>query len=109
MSLTESIAADCDKYGQKVKIINGEDVFVTNAFIEPLRYRNKIYIGGEYRALKGTDKYIYTGKTGLFDLKEKSTIIETKGLRYLVIRKETYWVNNSKIYDWAILELLNDK
>ena len=107
MSFAETIANEFDKYGQAVRIINGDDVFVTNAFVEPLRYRNTMYIGGEYRKLKGNDKYLYVGKPG-FPLKEKITIIETNGTRCLVIRKETYWVKNSKIYDWAILKLLKD-
>lgn len=108
MSFAENIANEFDKYGQEVKIINGDDVFITRAFVEPLRYKNKIYIGGSYRALKGLDKYLYTGKPG-FGLKEKETVIETDCARYLVIRTETYCVNDSKIYDWAILKSLKDK
>lgn len=103
MSFAENVAIEFDKYGQEVKIINGDDMHVTRAFIEPLRYHTKIYIGGEYRDLKGTGKYLYIGKPG-FDLKEQTTVIKANGMRYLVIRVETYCVNDSKIYDWAILK-----
>lgn len=106
MSFVENIANEFDRYGQEVKIINGENVNITRAFIEPLRYHTKIYIGGEYRDLKGTDKYLYTGKPGV-NLKENLTVVESSyGDKYRVIRSETYYVNDCKIYDWAILEPL---
>ncbi len=103
MSFAKKVAGEIDRYGQEVKIINGKDVFVTRAFIEPLRYKHKLYVGGEYRDMKGIDKYVYIGKPG-FDLKEQTTVIKADGMRYLVIRVETYCVNDFKIYDWAILE-----
>ena len=50
-------------YGEDITVINDDDTVLTRAFIEPLRYRNKIYIGGGYRTLgmKHSEKYLYIG------------------------------------------------
>lgn len=105
MSLLSSVETSIDKYGVDVKLIDGDVEVRTKAFIEPLRYKNTLYIGGEYRSLKGTNKSLYVGKPA-FDLKEGKTIVDESGIKYLVERAETYTVNGYKIYDWAILKCL---
>ena len=106
MSLVSNIVGTINKYGRDVRLINGDTEILTGAFIEPLRYKNKIYIGGEYRNLKGTDRYLYVGKPKLFKLKEGETLIEESGIKYLVERTESYIVNDEVIYDWAIIKSL---
>ena len=105
MSVLSSVETSIDKYGVDVKLIDGDAEVLTKAFIEPLRYKNTLYIGGEYRNLKGTDRSLYVGKP-TFDLKEGKTIVDESGIKYLVERAETYTVNGYKIYDWAILKCL---
>ena len=105
MSVLSSVETSIDRYGVDVKLIDGDAEVLTKAFIEPLRYKNTLYIGGEYRSLKGTDRSLYVGKP-TFDLKEGKTIVDDSGIKYLVERAETYTVNGYKIYDWAILKCL---
>lgn len=105
MSVLSSVETSIDRYGVDVKLIDGDVEVRTKAFIEPLRYKNTLYIGGEYRSLGGTDRTLYVGKPA-FDLKEGKTIVDESGIKYLVERAETYTVNGYKIYDWAILKCL---
>ena len=46
MSLMSCVDSEILRYGSQVTIISGEERVQTRAFVEPLRYRNKIYIGG---------------------------------------------------------------
>lgn len=105
MSVLSSVETSIDKYGVDVKLIDGDVEVRTKAFIEPLRYKKTLYIGGGYRSLKGTNRSLYVGKPA-FDLKEGKTIVDESGIKYLVERAETYTVNGDKIYHWAILKCL---
>ena len=91
-------------YGEDVTVINDDNKVSTRAFVEPLRYRNKIYIGGEYRTLgmKHSEKYLYVGVPDV-TLVENKTIIKRKDNEYLVKRVERYYVKEQIAYTWAIL------
>ena len=91
--------------GRCIMTINqGGSEINTRAFLEPLRYRNKIYIGGEYRKLGflKREKYLYVGKSD-HRLVENESVIETHGNKYIVKRCETYFVKDTPVYEWAIL------
>ena len=91
-------------YGEDITVINDDDTVLTRAFIEPLHYRNKIYIGGEYRTLgmEHSEKYLYVGIPDI-TLVENKTIIERKDEKYLVKRVERYYVGEQIAYIWGIL------
>lgn len=104
MSLLGCVDREIGRYGSRVTIRqNGEEIS-TRAFVEPLRYRNKIYIGGEYRTLGmlRREKYLYIGKPA-HRLTENSSVIESQGVQYIVKRCETYYVRDTPVYEWAIL------
>lgn len=91
-------------YGEDIAVINDDDTVLTRAFIEPLRYRNKIYIGGGYRTLgvKHSEKYLYVGIPDI-TLVENKTIVKRKNNEYLVKRVERYYVGEQIAYTWGIL------
>ena len=91
-------------YGEDITVINDDDTVLTRAFIEPLRYRNKIYIGGGYRTLgvKHSEKYLYVGIPDI-TLVENKTIVKRKNNEYLVKRVERYYVGEQIAYTWGIL------
>ena len=104
MSLLSCVDREIGRYGSSVTIDQGGDKISTKAFLEPLRYRNKIYIGGEYRTLGflRREKYLYVGKS-VHRLVENESVIETQGNKYIVKRCETYFVKDTPVYEWAIL------
>ena len=104
MSIFNCVGGIIKRYGSNVSISDSESTIKTKAFVEPLRYRNKIYIGGQYHHLgvNRIDKYLYIGPPEL-ELKELSSVIETQSGKYIVKRCETYYVKDYPIYVWAIL------
>lgn len=99
-----SVIKSIQTYGEDIAVINDDDTVSTRAFIEPLRYRNKIYIGGGYRTLgmKYSEKYLYVGIPDI-TLVENKTIVKRKDNEYLVKRVERYYVGEQIAYTWAIL------
>lgn len=104
MSLFNCVDREIGRFGSQVRILQEGDPIDTRAFVEPLRYRNKIYIGGEYRMLgmQRREKYLYVGKSA-HRLTENKSVIESQGAKYLVKRCETYFVKDTPVYEWAIL------
>lgn len=105
MSISDVVSSSIQRYGQDVTIYSGDDAVATRAFIEPLRYRTRLYIGGDYRQL-GTanrNKYLYVGNPN-YPLEEYHSIIESGGIKYRPIRCEEYIVDNKCVYIWAILK-----
>ena len=99
-----SVINSIQTYGENIVVINDNDTIPTRAFVEPLRYRNKIYIGGGYRTLgmKHSKKYLYVGIPDI-PLVENKTIVKRKDEKYLVKRVERYYVKEQVAYTWAIL------
>lgn len=104
MSVMNAIESSIKKFGGSVTISNGSESVSSRAFIEPLRYRNKIYVGGELHTLGSLrrEKYLFIG-TPDSRLSENRTVIEFKGSKYIVKRREVYYVGDSPVYVWAIL------
>ena len=104
MNVMPSVIKSIQTYGEDVTVINDADTVLARAFVEPLRYRNKIYIAGEYRTLgmKHSEKYLYVGIPDI-TLVENKTIVKRKDEKYLVKRVEKYYVKEQVAYTWAIL------
>ena len=99
-----SVIKSIQTYGEDITVINDDNKVSTRAFVEPLRYRNKIYIAGEYRTLgmKYSEKYLYIGIPDI-TLVENKTIVKRKNNEYLVKRVERYYVGEQIAYTWGIL------
>ena len=104
LDVMPSVIKSIQTYGEDVTVINDDDTVLARAFIEPLRYRNKIYIGGGYRTLgvKHSEKYLYVGIPDI-TLVENKTIVKRKNNEYLVKRVERYYVGEQIAYTWGIL------
>ena len=105
MNLFGAVGTAIEKYGALVRIETDGDLTEGKAFVEPLRYRNRIYIGGQYR-LAGMDrkeKYLYVG-TVENALTEDRSVVEANGARYIVKRSELYYAGDVPVYIWAILQ-----
>lgn len=104
MGIISSVVEMIDRYGCSVTISGSGESISTRAFVEPLRYKNKIYVGGRQHPL-GTyhnEKYLYIGKPG-YPLVQDESVIESGGAKYIVKRCETYIVSDVPVYEWAIL------
>ncbi len=104
MSIFNSVGETIKRYGCSVKITDGSKDATVKAFVEPLRYKNRVYVGGEYHYLgyRRTEKYLYVGLPE-YVLAENSSVIEMQKKKYIVKRCETYYVKDCPVYVWAIL------
>jgi hypothetical protein len=104
MGIFNSVAAMINRNGNSVIIHNGDSQIATRAFVEPLRYKNRIYIGGRKHVLGmyNSEKYLFIGKPADSVFEDKS-IVECGGDKFIVKRKEIYRVSNEPVYTWAIM------
>ncbi|MGN0519761.1 MAG: hypothetical protein ACI4LB_03390 [Candidatus Fimenecus sp.] len=81
---------------------------VYRAFLQPLRYKNKMYLEGTYTVL-GKDPnslYLYIGsaKHDVTRLKKNARLTDGDGKRYLIQRAEKVCRGDEPYYFWAILK-----
>ena len=104
MSLIGAVSNSIAKFGGDVEVTQGGSTVKTRAIVEPIRYKNKIYISGEQRSL-GTlirERYLYIGQPDV-PLRANASVIESVGGKYIVKRCETYYIQDRPIYVWAIM------
>lgn len=105
MKISNAVIKSIEQYGDTIQIITDDEKINTKAFIEPLRYRQKLHIGGEYHNLGKGNKYLYVGNP-YYKLTENKTIILHKDNKYLVKKAECYITNDIAMYVWAVLKLI---
>ena len=103
MSLISAVAGSIARLGGEVAITD-DSCRRARAIVEPLRYRNRIYIGGEMHPLgkASREKYLFIGTPDI-SLQQNRSVIESVGGKYIVKRCETYFVRDKAVYVWAIL------
>lgn len=103
-----SIEKMLDKFGNTV-YITGRDGWKSplfKAFIQPLRYKNKLYMTGDITpvGINSNNVYLYIGpaKHDLTKL-DKSYRILDSDKSYLIDRAEKITVKNNTVYIWAVI------
>ncbi len=96
------------KFGREIYLQqdDGWSSEIFHGFIQPLRYKNKMYLDGVYTVI-GFDnqgKYLYIGpaKHDLTAL-ENETFILCDGVKYTVDRAEKVYYGKEPVYIWAII------
>lgn len=97
------------KFGREItlKRYDGWSSPVYHGFIQPLRYKNKIYLDGVYTVI-GFDnqgKYLYIGPAShdLTVFNTQTGYIYADGAKYTIDRAEKVYSGNSPVYVWAII------
>lgn len=96
-------------YGNTV-YISGNDGWKSpffKAFIQPLRYKNKLYQQGSFTPL-GINKnnvYLYIGPVDhdLTNLNSTYRIHDNQNKSYIIDRAEKITVKNNVVYIWAVI------
>lgn len=106
MSLSALINKSIDKWGSTFKISENGQTFTYKGFVQPLRYKNNMYLGG-----KRLDAGFFDGGHYLFITKgdagikaHSRAVIEDVNTKYAVKRAELFTVRDKNIYTWAILK-----
>lgn len=98
-----------EKYGQAAQLTDNQTgkAISYRAIVQPLRYKNKLYLRGTYTELgrNQQDYYLYIGPgdvdiTGVDSNKKTLTV---SGVSYVVDRMEKHYLADWLIYHWAIV------
>ncbi len=109
VSLREKARRMIDRYGSKIVLTDEiNDVTVKGkAIIEPLRYKNKLYLQGRFTEIgrNKEDYYLYIGSPDM-DISAVDGVfvrLECGEKSYLVYRTEEHRIGDENIYNWAII------
>lgn len=86
----------------------GDKKIKVKALLNPLLYKNKLYIGGGYMPDGFFDggHYLYVGLPDVrLDNLPIGSVIFCSGSKYVIKRGEQYFLGGSPIYTWAVLQL----
>lgn len=96
-------------YGQSAKLENITTNRSANfkAFIQALRYKNKLYLRGKFTEIgkNAQDYYLYLGPPEI-DISKVDGInikLKIKDTYYLVYRSEEHYIKDECVYVWAII------
>ncbi len=98
-----------EKYGQDARLIDNQTgQFVDyKAMVQPLRYKNKLYLRGTFTELgrNQQDYYLYMGPgdIDISDVDSGAKTLLVGGVSYVVDRMEKHYLANWLIYHWAII------
>lgn len=108
MSRAAKVKRLIERYGQRVEAVTEDGVSSGSyrAFIQPVRYKNKMYLN-DVESPIGTvseNYYLYIGPADV-QLKENEgrVIIRSDSMRCTAERAESVYLGTEPIYVWAIL------
>lgn len=107
MVKSRRIGGMIERYGRRVQIEENGVLKKTRAIIQPLRYKNKMYVSGSFLPPGFADggHYLYLGNAwARLDLLPADTLIRTDEESYLLKRGEKVLLGDEILYIWAILQ-----
>lgn len=106
MKIADKFNSFLEKAGEETNVVIGETGTRVCALIEPMRYKNKLYLEMPRDILGFTDKecFLYLGPASAdFVGQESDTVIRTEGKAYNVTRADRMIVSGEVQYIWAVL------
>ena len=108
MSVTATLKKYVEKYGTTVSLSSDGKVFGTpyRAFIQPLRYKNKMYLMGVRSKLGWIDQshYLYIGPAE----KDVASLTSAARIRsqnenFYIVKAENVHLGDNIFYNWAVI------
>ncbi len=95
------------RFGQDVRIADDEgwSTEIFRAFVQPIRYKNKMYLEGIYTPAGLSEKgyYLYIGPPSHDLIKLEDAAVFTDELKLKIERAEKVYFQNKVCYIWAVL------
>lgn len=106
MSMHKLIENSINKWGSTFKITENGQTVSCKGFIQPLRYKNNMYLGGKRLDAGFFDggHYLFITKGDVSLMGHSLAIIEDINAKYAIKRAEVFTVQDSNLYTWAILK-----
>ncbi len=98
-----------DSYARKISVHDAGTVKTGKAFIQPLRYKNKMYLDGIYTEIgfNSQGHYLYIGPPEPdLTLISDSGYISSDGTNYRIDRAERVYLGEKIFYIWAIIRTI---
>lgn len=97
------------RYGESVFITDGGGTFRTfSAFIQPLTYKNKMYMSGNYNEIGHYNEnyclYIGPPEVIFENFSDDAKLNTADGRKYRIIRSERISVSGKPFYVWAVIK-----
>lgn len=106
MDFQKEVLTLLEAIGEKAEVTVGENSWQINAIIQPMRYKNKLYIEQERTELgfRDTECFLYLGPAEPdFAGLESDTVITAGGKNYNVSRADRISLKGVTQYIWAVL------
>lgn len=106
MDFQKEVLTLLEAIGEKAKVTVGENEYSINAIIQPMRYKNKLYIEQERTELgfRDTECFLYLGPAEPdFAGLESDTVIYSRDRVYNVSRADRISLKGITQYIWAVL------
>ena len=97
------------KYGREVTLTDGSKTESGKALIQPLRYKNKMYLDGVYTEIgfNSQGRYLYIGPpVPDLTLASDSAKVTSGSTSYRIDRAERVYNGNEVFYIWAIIRTI---
>jgi hypothetical protein len=94
------------QWGRQVTLYLPQGEITVHAMLQPLRYKNKMYLGGAYLPTGFEDggHYLYIGERRCrLDRCPAGVQLAADGQRYLVKRAEAVYLGEEALYVWAVV------
>lgn len=104
----KTIEAYIKRLGRSVYITDEDwssDIYT--AFIQPLRYKNKMYLSGTFNELGhyGEGYYLYIGPANeSFEFLSTHALLHTADGSYKIERFEKIYLKEKPVYIWAVIK-----
>lgn len=106
MSIYKLLENAINKWGSTFKITQNGETISCKGFIQPLRYKNNMYLDGKSLDSGFFDGghylFISNGETGLKN--HNLAFVEDKDSKYVVKRADIHRYKDQNLYTWAILK-----
>ncbi|MDO5123550.1 MAG: hypothetical protein Q4D44_02655 [Eubacteriales bacterium] len=111
MSVANSARYLMETYGDTVYVTCKEETKSGRAVVEPLMYKNKMYLGGNVVPTGYLDNshYVMTAPPELLGDNPGDAIITYNGQKYVVKRSEIISADDEDLYLWAVLETYGEE
>ncbi len=106
MDIKSSVAFLFDKIGENATVKIGSAEKTIKAVIQPMRYKNKLYLDMKWGSLglKDTECFLYLGPAEAdFTGRERQTFVKTNDRSYCVSRADRITIGGEIVYIWAVL------
>lgn len=95
------------RYGRSMKLVKSGNETVFKAFLQPLRYKNKMYLNAVATDLRYdcSRKYLLIAEpdVDLSDADGYEAIITDENSKYVADRAEKIYLGDTPLYTWAVV------